>query len=114
MPYSAEPQQDWKTDYDNYMMAQKAREEAARKQKEASESQSQPKKKSWLDKAWDFVDEHQTEIALGIGIVAGVAVVVLTAGLATPFVAAAALAGGAALAAGGSAAIMTVTLNSTL
>ena len=100
--YSTEPQENWKADYDNYM-AQKAREEAARKAQEALAAQSQPKKKSWFDKAWDFVDEHQKEISLGIGIVAGAAVVVMTAGLATPLVTAALLAGGAALAAGGTA-----------
>ena len=108
---SAEPTQDWKADYDNYMAQKAALEEAARKQKEAAAAQSQPKKKSWWDKAWDFVDEHQTEIALGIGVVAGAAVVVLTAGLATPLVAAAALAAGATIAAGGSAAIMTMAVN---
>jgi len=108
--YSAEPQEDWKVDYDNYM-AQKAREEAARKAQEALAAQSQPKPKSWLDKAWDFVDEHQKEISLGLGIVAGAAVVVMTAGLATPLVTAALLAGGAALAASGAAAVMTVSVN---
>jgi hypothetical protein len=108
--YTAEPQEDWKADYDNYM-AQKAREEAARKAQEALAAQSQPKPKSWLDKAWDFVDEHQKEISLGLGIVAGAAVVVMTAGLATPLVTAALLAGGAALAAGGTAAVMTVSVN---
>jgi hypothetical protein len=106
--YSAKPQ-DWKDSYDIYM-AQKAREEAARKAQEAAATQPK-KKKTWLDKAWDFVDEHQTEIALGIGIVTGVAVVALTGGLALPLVAAAALAGSATLAAGATAAAMTITLN---
>ena len=108
--YSAAPQEDWKADYDNYM-AQKAREEAARKAQEALAAQAQPKPKSWLDKAWDFVDEHQQEIALGLGVVAGAAVVVMTAGLATPLVTAALLTGGAVLAAGGTAAVMTVSVN---
>ena len=107
--YSAKPQQDWKADYDNYM-AQKAREEAAKKEQEASALQSQPKKKSWWDKAIGWVDEHQTEIALTIGVVVGLTAVVLTAGLATPLVAAA-MVGGATLSASLAAGSMTIGLN---
>lgn len=69
-----------------------------------------PKEKTWWDNAVDWVDEHQTELALGIGVVAGVAVVALSGGLATPLVAAA-LIGGATVAAGGTAGLMTVALN---
>jgi hypothetical protein len=57
------------------------------------------------------VDEHQTEIALGIGIVAGAIAIAATGGLATPFVAGAILVGGATLAAGATSAWMTVSLN---
>jgi hypothetical protein len=105
---SAEPQADWKADYDSYM-AQKAREEAAKKEQEVPASQSQPKKKSWWDKTIDWVDDHQKEIALGVGVVAGVAAVVLTGGLAAPAVIA--VVAGAALAAGVGVGAMTVGLN---
>jgi hypothetical protein len=80
------------------------------KRQEDTATVTPAKEKNWWEKAIDFVDEHQTEIALGIGVVAGLAVVVLSGGLATPLVAAA-LIGSAALAAGGSAALMTVGLN---
>lgn len=107
--YNAEPQQDWKTDYDNYM-AQKAREAAAKKEQEALALQSQPKEKSWLDKAWDFADGHQTELSLALGVGVGLLAVaiVLTGGLALPAVAAIA---GATIIAGGVAAAGTVALN---
>lgn len=75
--------------------------------------------KSWWEKSWEgfknaadktilWVDQHQTEIAIGIGVVAGVAAVVLTAGTATPFVVAL---GGAMLTAGGIVAAGTLGLN---
>ena len=66
--------------------------------------------KSWWEKTVDWVDDHQTEISLGIGIAAGVAAIVLSGGAATPLVAAAWVAGSAAVA-GGVAATGTVALN---
>ena len=68
------------------------------------------KKKTWWEKTVDWIDDHQTEIALGIGVVVGVTAIVLTAGLATPLVAAAVVAG-ATVSAGVAAASMTVGLN---
>jgi len=62
----------------------------------------------WWQKALNWVDQHQTEIAIGIGIVAGVTAIILTAGTATPFVVAA---GGAMLAAGGIVGAGTIGLN---
>ena len=64
--------------------------------------------KPWWQKTLDFVDKHQTEIAIGVGVTAGVLAIVLTAGTATPFVVAA---GGAMLAAGGVVTAGTVGLN---
>ncbi|MFZ5883422.1 MAG: hypothetical protein ACOYYI_06570 [Chloroflexota bacterium] len=63
-----------------------------------------------LPKVMNWVDQHQTEIAIGIGIAAGVAAIVLSGGAATPLVAAAWVAGSAAVA-GGVAALGTVGLN---
>jgi hypothetical protein len=50
--YSAKPQQDWKADYDIYM-AQKAREEAAKKEQELPESEP-----SWWEKTKTFINEN--------------------------------------------------------
>jgi hypothetical protein len=63
-----------------------------------------------VPKMMKWVDQHQTEIAIGIGIAAGVAAVVLSGGAATPLVAAAWVAGSAVVA-GGVAAAGTVGLN---
>ncbi|GAB4465982.1 MAG: hypothetical protein Kow0070_28690 [Anaerolineales bacterium] len=63
-----------------------------------------------IPKVMNWVDRHQPEIALGIGIAAGVAAVVLSGGAATPLVAAAWVAGSAAVA-GGVVAAGTVGLN---
>jgi hypothetical protein len=63
-----------------------------------------------IPKVMNWVDQHQTEIAIGIGIAAGVAAIVLSGGAATPLVAAAWVAGSAAVA-GGVAALGTVGLN---
>jgi hypothetical protein len=41
-----------------------------------------PPKKTWVDKAWDFADEHQAELALIAGVGIGLVAVVLTGGLA--------------------------------
>jgi hypothetical protein len=79
------------------------REEEAKQRYPATE-------KSWWEKGLDWVDNHQTEIALGIGIVAGVGAIILTGGVATPLVVAA-LVAGSAVAAGASAGLMTVGLN---
>ncbi len=48
----------------------------------------------------NWVDQHQTEITIGIGIAAGVAAIVLSGGAATPLVAATWIAGSAAVAGG--------------
>jgi hypothetical protein len=69
----------------------------------------QPVKQA-VPKVMKWVDQHQTEIAIGIGIAAGVAAVVLSGGAATPLVAAAWVAGSAVVA-GGVAAAGTVGLN---
>ena len=72
----------------------------------------------WWQKAWedakatqrkvvDWIDRHQAVVSIAVGVVAAVAVIVLTAGTATPLV----VAGLAALAAGGSVALGTVNLN---
>jgi hypothetical protein len=63
-----------------------------------------------VPKVMNWVDQHQREIAIGIGIAAGVAAVVLSGGAATPLVAAAWVAGSAVVA-GGVAAAGTVGLN---
>jgi hypothetical protein len=63
-----------------------------------------------VPKVMNWVDQHQREIAIGIGIAAGVAAVVLSGGAATPLVAAAWVAGSAVVA-GGVAAVGTVGLN---
>ena len=68
------------------------------------------KEKPFWEKAVDWADKHQTEIALGIGVVAGVAAIVLSGGLATPAVALAWVAAAGAAAAG-SAAVGTIALN---
>jgi hypothetical protein len=84
----------------------------ARKQGEKEAAASvPPKEKSWWEKAIDYVDQHQVEIALGVGVLAGVGAIILSGGLATPLVAAAWVAG-AAVAAGGTIAIGTAALNS--
>jgi hypothetical protein len=57
-----------------------------------------------------WIDNHQVEISLGIGLVVGVAALVISGGAATPLVAAAWIAGAAAVA-GGSVALGTVGLN---
>ena len=36
------------------------------------------KQKSIWDKGWDWIDEHQTEIALGLGVAVGIAAIVIT------------------------------------
>ncbi len=71
---------------------------------------TKPTEKSWWQKSIDWIDDHQTEIALGIGVVIGVTAIVLSGGTATPLVAAAWIAG-AAFIAGGTAALGTVALN---
>ncbi len=53
-----------------------------------------------MPKVMNWVDHHQREIAIGVGIAAGVAAVVLSGGAATPLVAAAWVAGSAAVAGG--------------
>ena len=69
-----------------------------------------PKEQSWWEKTVNWIDTHQVEISLGIGVVVGVAALILSGGAATPLVAAAWMAGAAAVA-GGTIAIGTVGLN---
>ena len=104
--YTAKPQE-WKTDYENYV----AQQALLAKQKEQEAAAPQPKKKTWWQKAIDWVDNHQVEIALGIGVVTGAAVVILTAGLALPLVAAGALVASAAVTAGVTVGAGTIALN---
>jgi hypothetical protein len=121
------PASDWKPSYDAYMYqkAQEASAEELRTLVEYSNGEKQgeadvvtsPVEESWrekakdaTDKAWLWVDQHQTEIALGIGIVFGIAAIILSGGLAAPAVAAAWVAG-AALAAGGTVVYGTLVLN---
>lgn len=91
---------------------------SATKQGQVTTSASEP---TWLQKTWDsaknvanktieWVDQHQTEIALGIGVAVGVGAIVLSGGIATPMVAAAWTAGATALAVG-TVAAGTVALN---
>jgi len=68
------------------------------------------KAKSWWDKTLDWVDDHQTELAIGIGVAVGVGAIILSGGVAAPLVAAA-WATGAALVAGGAVAAVTIGLN---
>ena len=70
-----------------------------------------PEKKSWWQKSLDWIDNHQAEIALGVGIVVGVGAIILSGGTATPLVAAAWIAE-AAVVAGGTVALGTIGLNS--
>ncbi len=63
-----------------------------------------------IPRVMNWVDQHQTAIAVGIGIAAGVAAIVLSGGAATPLLAAAWVAGSVAVA-GGVVALGTVGLN---
>ncbi|MGE5375942.1 MAG: Ig-like domain-containing protein [Bacteroidota bacterium] len=72
--------------------------------------QEEPKQKSFWEKSLDWIDNHQTEIALGLGVVVGVGAILLSGGIAAPAVALAWTAGAAAIAAG-TAAAGTVALN---
>ena len=65
---------------------------------------------TWWQKSLDWIDNHQVEIALGVGIVIGVGAIILSGGAATPLVAAAWVAGAAAVA-GGTVALGTLGLN---
>jgi hypothetical protein len=89
----------------------------ARKQGETLPTQ----KESWWQTTWknaknaanetiEWVDQHQTEIALGVGVAVGVGAIILSGGLATPLVAAAWTAGATAVAVG-TIALGTVALN---
>jgi hypothetical protein len=69
-----------------------------------------PPEKTFWQKSVDWIDDHQAEIALGFGVVAGVGAILLSGGLATPLVAAAWTAGAAAVAIS-AAAVGTVALN---
>jgi hypothetical protein len=104
--YTAKPQE-WKTAYDSYM-AQHALLAQAKEKEETASAQRQ--KKSWWEKTIEWVDDHQSEISLGVGIVIGATAVVLSAGLATPLVAVA-LVASATVTAGVTVASGTIALN---
>lgn len=111
--YSAESE-DWEDDYNAYM-AQRAIENwrAAEQQyypPPAKEEPEEEEEKSWWENALGWIDEHQQEIALGIGVAVGIGAIVLSGGVATPLVAAAWVAGAAAVAAG-TVAVGTAALN---
>lgn len=94
-----------------YYSAMRQGEDEAQEKISAQESWWQ---KTWsgfkesTDKVIQWVDQHQTEIAIGIGVVAGIALVVLTAGSSVPFLVAA---GSAMWAAGGIVVTGTMALN---
>jgi len=64
-----------------------------------------------FEKTMDWIDQHQAEISIGIGVAVGVAAIIASGGLAAPWVMAAWI-GGAAAVAGGTVALGTVGLNS--
>ncbi len=72
--------------------------------------ENKPKAKTWWEKTVDWVDQHQVEISIGVGVAVGVAAIILSGGTATPLVAAAWIAG-TAVVAGGAVALGTVGLN---
>ncbi|HSR47944.1 MAG TPA: hypothetical protein VLL77_08140 [Anaerolineales bacterium] len=74
------------------------------REQERSVGRAEPAEKPWWEKALDWVDQHQVGIAIGVGVAAGLAAVVLTGGVAAPLVI-------GALAAGGASALGTVGLN---
>src|SRR3972149_3875153 len=67
-------------------------------------SQPRPVEKPWWESALDWVDNHQVEIAIGIGVVAAAGAIILTGRAALPVVA-------AVVAAGALSAAVTVGLN---
>ena len=83
---------------------------SAGRQEEVIDNATPAKITSQWEKVWNWVDEHQTEIALGLGVAVGIAAIVITGGIASPLVAAAVVAGAAASTAAG-AALGTVALN---
>jgi hypothetical protein len=92
------------------MAAYSAGREKATVDEGKEEAVSTEKDKSFWEKAWDWADQHQTEIALGVGIAVGVAATVITLGVASPLLAAAVVAGAAVSSAAG-VALGTVALN---
>ena len=78
--------------------------------KEVAEANKQEDEKSWWENAVDWVDGHQIEVSLGIGVAVGIAAIVLSGGAATPFVAVAWIASSAVVA-GTAAAVGTMALN---
>jgi hypothetical protein len=105
--YSAKPQE-WEAGYNAYM-AKKAMEDYRSGEKEIYVSEPQEKEQNWWEKSIDWVDKHQAEVALGIGVAVGIGAIILSAGTATPLVAA--WVAGAAVAAGGTVALGTIGLN---
>ena len=73
---------------------------AGREKATVAEEVSTEKKKSIWKKGLDWIDQHQAEIALGVGVVVGVGAILLSGGIAAPLVAAAWVAGATAVAAG--------------
>ena len=87
---------------------QQLKDAAAQAQADAAAQAAAEASKPWWQKAIDFVDQHQTQFAIGIGVAAGALAIILTAGTATPLVLAA---GVAALGAGAVVGAGTVGLN---
>jgi hypothetical protein len=71
---------------------------------------AEKEKPKWWEKAIDWVDQHQVEISIGLGVAVGVVAIIASGGTATPLVMAAWIAG-AAVVAGGAVALGTVGLN---
>ncbi len=91
------PQVDWKQqDYNNLAHAEEIAEA------------SRQEKRSWWEKTVDWVDNHQAEVSLGLGVAAAVAAIIISGGMAVPLVLAAA---GTLTVAGAAVSIGTMTLN---
>jgi hypothetical protein len=92
-----------------------AKKRAEAEAKKAEELQTKnvvttPAQKTWWQKTLDWVDQHESEIAFGLGVAVGVGAILLSGGLAAPLVAVAWTVGAAAVAAG-TVAIGTALLN---
>ena len=58
------------------------------------------KKKSVWERGLDWIDQHQAEVALGLGVAVGIGAIIISGGIAAPLVAAAWVAGAAVVAVG--------------
>ena len=86
------------------LAAAAAAAESLRRAAQAREEAARAAEAPWWQRALDWVDQHQALVAVGIGVVAGAAAVLLTGGIAAPLVV-------GALAAGATTALGTVGLN---